>query len=188
MNWKNTTARYGVITKFFHWVIFFGIVFQYLVGNIMIRITQSQTALGYSQGTLYNWHKSIGLIIFGFVVARYLWRRFTFLPNWAPTLTTREHTFIHWMERILYITMFLMPISGYIFVMAGGYGVNFFGVYHLPNPMGKIEPLALAAQYTHRIASIVMLIALILHIGFVLKHQFVNRDRLINRMLPFTHQ
>jgi len=188
VNWKNSLARYGVITKFFHWTIFFGIVFQYLVGNVMIRVSQSQTALGYSQGTLYNWHKSIGLIIFGLVVFRYLWRRLTPLPDWAHSLSERERTYTHWVERILYISMFLMPISGYLFVMAGGYGVHFFGLYHLPNPIGEIEPLALAAQYTHRFTSIVMLITLILHIGFVLKHQFANRDRLANRMLPFTHQ
>ena len=184
MQLKNATKQYGGITKFLHWAVFFGFVFQYIVGNIMIGISQSQTALGYSQGTLYNWHKSIGLIVLAIVAVRYVWRKFSRLPDWAETLTEREREFVHWVERILYICMFLMPISGYIFVMAGGYGVLFFGLFPLPNPIGKIEWLANAAQLVHRVTGYLILLTLVGHVGLVLKHQLVNRDRLLNRMLP----
>lgn len=185
MTLQNTKERYGALTKFFHWVIFFGFVFQYIVANIMTSIAQSETALGFTQGMLYNWHKSVGLILFIFIVARYLWRRFSKLPDWAPTLTKKEQTLIHWYERVLYICMFLMPISGYLFVMAGGYGVMFFGVTPLPNPIGKNETIALIAETIHWLTSYAILISLFLHIGLVLKHQFIHRDQLLLRMLPF---
>ncbi len=188
MQLANTTARYGGVTKFLHWLVFFAFVFQYIVANIMIRITQSQTALGFSQGTLYNWHKSIGLLILATVAVRYVWRKLSPLPDWAETLTKRERNWVHWIERILYICMFLMPISGYFFVMAGGYGVLFFGLYPLPNPIGKVEWLANIAQIIHRTTSYIILITLAAHIGLVLKHQFVNKDRLLNRMLPSARQ
>ena len=136
MQLKNSSKRYGAVTKLFHWLVFFGFVFQYFVAAIMTRIAQADSFWGFTQGMLYNWHKSIGIIIFGIVIGRYLWRRLTWLPDWAPTLTAGERTAVHWIERILYQGMFVQPISGYIFVMAGGYGVNFFGVYHLPNPIG----------------------------------------------------
>lgn len=188
MQLTNSSKRYGAVTKFFHWVIFIGFVFQYFVATIMLRIAQSESFWGFTQGFLYNWHKSVGLIIFGLVIGRYLWRRLTRLPNWAPTLSKRERVWVHWIERILYICMFVMPISGYLFVMAGGYGVHFFGLYHLPNPIGKIEWLALIAEYTHWVTAITIVVTWFCHIGLVLKHQLIDRDRLLNRMLPFTHQ
>lgn len=188
MKLKNSKKRYGAMTKLFHWLVFVGFVFQYFVANVMLRISQSESFLGFTQGMLYNWHKSIGLIIFGIVICRYLWRRFTPLPNWAPGLGAGEKKTIHWLERILYFCMFAMPISGYIFVMAGGYGVQFFGLYPLPNPIGKIEWLALVAEYVHYFTAITIVITWLVHMGLVIKRQFVHKDRYLQRMLPFTHQ
>ena len=184
MQLKNTTTHYGGITKLLHWLVFIGFVFQYIVANVMQGLAESQTALGMTQGALYNWHKSMGLIILAIVAIRYVWRKFSRLPDWAETLTERERSFVHFVERVLYTCMFLMPISGYIYVMAGGYGVLFFGLFPLPNPFGEIDWLSSAAQIIHRITGMVILVALVGHIGLVLKHQFVNRDRLLNRMLP----
>lgn len=184
----NTSKRYGFVTKLFHWLVFIGFVFQYFVASIMLRIAQADSFWGFTQGVLYNWHKSIGLIIFGIVIGRYLWRRFTPLPDWAPTLTANERSAVHWIERILYLCMFIQPISGYIFVMTGGYGVHFFGVYHLPNPIGKIAWLALIAEYTHWVTAITIVVAWLGHMFIVFKHHLFRRDRLLYRMLPFTHQ
>lgn len=184
MQLTNTSTRYGGITKLLHWLVFIGFVFQYIVANTMQEIAASQTAFGMTKGELYNSHKSIGLVILAIVAIRYVWRRFSRLPDWAETLTERERTFIHWAERVLYTCMFLMPISGFVYSMAGGQGVLFFGVFPLPNPFGEIGWLSSVAQITHRITAMVILVTLVGHIGLVLKHQFVNKDRLLNRMLP----
>ena len=81
MQLTNTTTHYGGITKLLHWLVFIGFVFQYIVANIMTGIAQSETALGMTQGALYNWHKSIGIIILAIVAIRYVWRRFSRLPD-----------------------------------------------------------------------------------------------------------
>ncbi|MCA9980314.1 MAG: cytochrome b/b6 domain-containing protein, partial [Anaerolineales bacterium] len=136
MQWKNSATTYGTITKTFHWLVFLIFANQYIVAFNMLRIASNETALGgFSQGTLYNWHKSIGLIALLVILLRYTWRKTTRLPNWADTLSDREKTLIHWYERLLYLAMFIMPISGYLYVMSGGYGVHFFSTVHLPNPI-----------------------------------------------------
>jgi len=84
MTFRNSSARYGVVTKALHWLIFVGIVMQYFVASIMLRIKDAETFWGITQGPYYNWHKSVGLIIFGLVICRYLWRRFGGLPDWSP--------------------------------------------------------------------------------------------------------
>jgi cytochrome b561 len=187
MRWKNTKDAYGVVTKTFHWLIFLLFANQYIVAYAMLSINQNETALGgYSQGTLYNWHKSIGLIVLLLVLLRFTWRKTTRLPNWAETLSGRERVIVHWYERVLYAAMFVMPISGYLYVMSGGYGVHFFSRVHLPNPIPLSETLAAAARWTHIATGWVILAALALHVGLVLKHQLLQRDGLLRRMLPFT--
>jgi cytochrome b561 len=50
--------------------------------------------------------------------------------------------------------MFLMPVSGYLFVTAGGFGVTLLGAWDLPNPMGERPLLATAAKWTHSAGSL----------------------------------
>ena len=52
--------------------------------------------------------------------------------------------------------MFVMPVSGFIYVMAGGYGVNLFGVWEMPNLIGRWPSLATAAKWTHIVSAYVL--------------------------------
>jgi cytochrome b561 len=80
--------------------------------------------------------------------------------------------------------MFVMPVSGWLYVMAGGYGVTLFGVWELPNPIGARPALALAAKWTHIAGAWILLLTLAGHIGLVLWHTLMRRDGLLRRMLP----
>jgi cytochrome b561 len=184
MTWLNTNDGYGSLTKFFHWFVVVLFAFQFAAANIMLRIEPNGTALGFSQATFYNWHKSIGLLALLVAVLRLLARRSGQLPDWAPTLSVRERKFVHRAEQLLYTAMLLMPISGFIYVMAGGYGVNLFGVLDLANPIGQHESLAIAAKWTHIVSSYALLMAIAGHVGLVLRHQVILGDRLLYRMLP----
>jgi cytochrome b561 len=165
MTWLNTKDGYGSLTKFFHWFVVVLFAFQFAAANIML-------------------HKSIGLLALLVAVLRLLARRSGQLPDWAPTLSVRERKFVHRAEQLLYTAMLLMPISGFIYVMAGSYGVNLFGVLDLANPIGKHESLAIAAKWTHIVSSYALLMAIAGHVGLVLRHQVLLGDRLLHRMLP----
>jgi cytochrome b561 len=51
------------------------------------------------------------------------------LPPWAATLTPLEQRIIHRTEQLLYGTLLIMPLSDFIYVMAGttGFGCSVFG-------------------------------------------------------------
>jgi cytochrome b561 len=184
MSWLNTQEGYGTLTKVLHWAIVALFAFQYAAAHIMLRIGPEQTALGLTQATYYNWHKSIGLMALAIAVLRLLARAWGRLPDWAPTLSARERSFVHRAEQVLYAAMFVMPVSGYLYVMAGGYGVNLFGVVELANPVGESKLIAAAAKGTHIASSYLLLLALVGHVGLVLRHQLLLKDRLLDRMLP----
>ncbi len=180
----NTSDGYGALTKALHWLVVALFAFQFAAANIMLRLDDNATAMGMGQTTYYNWHKSIGLVALAVAVLRLLARRQGSLPDWAPTLSGRERAFIHRAEQVLYAAMFVMPASGFLYVMAGGYGVNLFGGWELPNPIGARPWLASVAKWTHITSAYVLVATLAGHVGLVLWHTLVLRDGLIKRMLP----
>src|SRR5215468_11803726 len=127
----NSNLGYGALTKLFHWLIVFLFAFQYLSAKIMLHTPAEATTLGVSQGTYYNWHKSLGLVAALVMLARLANRQIGELPPWAPMLTPLEQRIIHRTEQLLYGTLFIMPLSGILYVMAGNYGVRLFGLWDL---------------------------------------------------------
>ena len=184
MSLLNSANGYGALTKLFHWLIAAMFAFQYAAALVMTRMAPTDTALGMPQSAWFNWHKSIGLVALAIAVMRLLNRRAGELPPWAPTLVDWEMSFIHRAEQIMYLAMVAMPVSGFLYVMAGGYGVHLFGQWHLPNPIGAWPLLATAAKLVHQLAGIALAAAVIGHVGLVLRHQLLLRDGLLRRMLP----
>jgi cytochrome b561 len=180
----NSAAGYGALTKLFHWLIALLVLLQYVSANIMLRTPAEATTLGLDQGTYYNWHKSLGLVALLITLVRFANRRIGALPPWAPTLTPLEQAIVHRTEQLLYAALLIMPLSGFLFVMAGNYGVLLFGVWDLPNPIGRAPLVAEAALWVHVACAMLLLLPLGTHLGLVLGHHFGLRDRLIRRMLP----
>ena len=143
---KNSATCYGSVSRFLHWSVVTLFAFQYLSAAIMTHLARDKTLLGLSQGDLYNWHKSIGLVLLTLALARLIWRKATPLPDWAPVLSKTERAISHRNETLLYGCMFLLPLSGYLFVMAGNFGVKLFGLVNLPNPMLAISDASFGYQ------------------------------------------
>lgn len=180
----NANGQYGALTKLFHWAIVLFFAWQYVSGNIMTGMERDDIVVGMNQNAYYNWHKSIGLVALVIAVLRLINRSLGTLPPWAPTLTGGEQSFIHRMEQVLYTAMFVMPVSGYVYVMGGGFGVKLFGVWDLYNPIGRSELWAGIGKWIHIVSGYVLAAAVIAHLFIVLRHQFVVKDGLIKRMLP----
>jgi cytochrome b561 len=180
----NSAAGYGSLTKAFHWFTVGAFAFQYAAAAVMTRMKPGAQVMGAGQDDYYNWHKSIGLIALAIALIRLWARKQGQLPDWAPTLTPVEQRFIHRAEQVLYAAMFVMPVSGLFYVMAGGYGVMLFGVVELPNPLPHLPALATACRLAHVAMGWLLLLTVLAHVGLVLRHQLVLKDGLLRRMLP----
>jgi cytochrome b561 len=180
----NSRDGYGAVSKTAHWLIVVLFAFQYAAGLTMTRLGEGERAFGLSGDALYNWHKTLGLVALAVAVVRLWARHVGELPPWAPTLSEAERRFVHRAERVLYAAMLVLPVSGFVYVMAGDYGVMVAGVWELPNPLPRSEALAAAGRWVHIGAAIVLAAALAGHLGLVLWHTLVLGDRLLWRMLP----
>lgn len=180
----NSADGYGALTKALHWLIAGLFLTQYFTAVVMLRTPAEGTMLGMAQSTTYNWHKSLGLLALLLAVARIANRKAGALPPWAPTLTPLEQAIIHRSEQLLYTAMLVMPLSGLLYVMAGGFGVRLFGLFDLPNPIGTYPVLAAAAKWVHVASALLLLLPLGAHFALVFGHHMIARDGLISRMLP----
>lgn len=179
----NSRAGYGTLTKALHWSIVTLFALQFVGGNIMTSIDFNSSYAGISTNTYFNWHKSLGLVALLVAILRIINRQMGQLPPWAPTLTTAEQKFIHRVEQFFYLAMFVMPVTGWLYVMWGNYGVNLFGVWEMPRPLPRNDTLRDVAKWAHIGAGWVLLIGILAHVGLVLRHQIIKKDGLLKRML-----
>ena len=185
MNWDNTQKEYGAITKALHWAVVILIIAQFALGITMASIpfNSNETVGGYNRFEWFQWHQSFGLLMLLVVVARIIWRRRSTLPDWAEGLTQWDRKYAHIVERTLYWLMVLVPLSGLLLVMTKVDNIYFFGL-HIPSFLPHNESIANILGGIHGITRLLLLLTILFHVGFILKHQLVNKDGLLKRMLP----
>jgi cytochrome b561 len=77
-----------------------------------------------------------------------------------------------------------VPLIGWAYSSAAGFPVVLFGVLPLPDLVGPDKALAELIKPWHEIAAWALAALAALHVAAALKHQLIDRDGLINRMLP----
>lgn len=185
MHWNNTKLHYGLTTKALHWAVVLLIFTQFALGMSMASLAPNsiETVWGFTKTELMLNHQSFGVLLLLTVIARIAWRQYSTLPDWAESLSKGDRKYAHIVERALYLLMFITPLSGLMLVMTLSNHVNFFGAA-IPSILPHNEALSTTISSVHAISRMLILLVFFMHIGFVLKHQFFNKDRLLNRMLP----
>jgi cytochrome b561 len=83
---------------------------------------------------------------------------------------------------LMYIAVFSMAIFGWLMSSWGGHSVYFLGM-NLALPVKKSQPLSHLWGDFHYWTAWALLSLIVLHLLAALYHQFILRDKLINRML-----
>jgi cytochrome b561 len=191
---RNGEHGYGGVTKALHWLTVGVITGQFLVGYSVRgelddhgghggRDDESFDALDHGHGggsgsgrsggddgfedlfsngvRLPELHVLLGLSILALAFVRVAWRYAGSLPPWAPAFGRAERTLEGWLERVLLLLLFAIPLSGLLLVGTG-----------------EDDYLPL-----HVTAHVAFFVAVALHVGLVLKHTVIQRDRHLARML-----
>jgi cytochrome b561 len=174
-----TRTQYGALARLFHWAIAALIVVTVPCGLVMSNIGP-----GPIQNTLYVSHESIGLTVLGLATLRLIWRfidRPPPLPASVSPLQARAARLNHW---LLYLLLFVMPASGYLLVIAGGYPMTYFALFDVPRLVDKNEQLSKLAESAHLTLQFAVYALVLLHVAAALHHHFVRRDGVLRRMWP----
>lgn len=130
---------------------------------------------------LYLSHKSFGLLVLVLLVLRIFFFVFLKKPKAIKSHKKWEKALAHSVHLLLYGSLLLMPLSGWVMSSAGDYTVQFFGL-HLPDIVEKDEALFERANAFHAFLSYALIISIVLHALGALKHHIIDKDETLRRM------
>lgn len=166
-----------------HWLLALAMIAMSGVGLYMAN---------FEAWALYPIHKSIGILILLPALLRAVWRLKEGWPaplGRSSALQQRAAQAVHW---LLLLSTLAMPLSGMMYSGASGHGFGIFGLQLLaeqpdPGRPGEVLPLHAGlsdlAQNLHSLFGYLLIAALLLHVAGALKHQLLDRDGTLSRML-----
>lgn len=183
MKIKDSTQRYGFMTKILHWTtaILFICQYYWVYWKRYVLPEKSELGVYYIRGL----HKPIGvciLIIGIFFIAWRIMNSRPAPPAHSPAWERRAAKLTH---AFLYLSMLVMPLSGILMSMAGGYPIDMFGQFQLPMLIAKNKELSSALYQVHELTSYVVIGLFTLHVIAALKHHWIDKDNILVRILPF---
>ena len=177
---KNTPDSYGCMAKALHWVIGLMVIVLLGVGLYMSDLDPSPFKF-----QLYGMHKAFGATVLGLMLFRLFWRAAVSpAPSPMPTHAPWEKALSRGVHYAFYTALIAMPLSGWALSSAAGHPVSVFGLFSLPDLVGKDEELAEAMGETHEILGNLIIALIVLHVAGALKHHLVDKDGTLRRMLP----
>ena len=130
----------------------------------------------------------VWLIALPFVLLRLVWRA-THRPPALPRAMEQampgwQKVAHHATHHLLYVLFFAVPLIGWAYSSAAGFPIVFLGLWQLPDFVPVSKELAEAIKPWHEISAFAMAGLVLLHVAAALKHQIIDRDGLLQRMLP----
>lgn len=184
---RSRPNRYGDVAVGFHWLIAVLIITLLAVGKFMTELDENDPL----RFTLTQWHKSFGITVLALSVLRLLWR-WTYkapahpagAPGWEKLAANLAHF-------ALYAFMFILPLSGWMYVSASPLNIDtlLFNVIELPH-IAPLESVADKEAVAHRLETVhtwagnALILIVLAHIGAALKHHLFEKDDVLRRMLP----
>ena len=184
---RNTATEYGSFIKVIHWLMAAIILTLIMVGIYMAdlpRVTEEEKQFAMQ---LYGMHKSFGVVIMLLVVMRVVWLLAN--PNLPlpAVFNGKERLLVESLKKLLYLMMFLMPISGYLMANAGGHPIMFFGLFELPALIGENKAVGGVIKVLHMLGGWAMLLVVLVHMAGALKHRLLeekgSEKDILRRML-----
>jgi cytochrome b561 len=84
----------------------------------------------------------------------------------------------------MYALFFVVPLVGWAYSSAAGFPVVLFGVLPLPDFVPVDKALAELIKPWHEITAVGLALLVIMHVGAAIKHQWLDKHALLQRMWP----
>lgn len=175
MQLRNTLQSYGVVARFFHWVMFL------LIGPTMF-LALNMDDMAEPDKALTEWvHRSLGLVILMLLVLRFAWKLANPRPADppGPALMNMAAHVVHW---LFYAIILLQIVAGIALSQAGGEPVTLFGLFTLPVMVPPDKGVQEFWERIHEVNWIVLAVLVIGHVLAALYHHFSDRDDVFSRM------
>jgi cytochrome b561 len=165
----------------FHWLIALLIISGFAIGWVMTSIP------GFTPGKLryFSWHKWIGVTAFALVLLRIIWRLTHEAPPLPGHMSRWQRLVAQAVHGLLYLLMIAVPVTGYLYSSAANVPVVYLGLVPLPRIIAPDPALKAVLKTAHVTLDYCLAGLVLVHVAAALKHQWIDRDGLLSRMMPF---
>ncbi len=180
-NINAVASRYSLGAIAFHWLIAILIAMNFVIAWRVDGVPKD------IQPVIIGYHKAWGMLILTLSVLRLIWRFTHRAPPLLESLKSWEAALakvVHW---LFYFLMIAIPMAGWTMHSAftGGQPVSFFGLFNFPGlPLAQAKATGGLFHDLHGALATLMMGLVALHVLAALKHQFIDRDGTLRRMLP----
>lgn len=179
--------RYTGVAIALHWLIALLILTNLYLGWRM------GFEKGMAQFTTFQLHKSVGISVLAFSLVRLAWRLSHRPPPYPADQAPWEKRTAHAVHWTFYLLMIAMPLTGWIIVSASPLNIPTLLFKTIPFPhLGFVHDLPIATRkgieanigLTHVVLAYGFAALIALHVAAAWKHQLIDRDGELFRMLP----
>lgn len=170
--------KYDPLSLALHWTTVLLVLAQFATALAIDRIdpTWVKTVLGL--------HRSTGVLLWGVVAFRLIWRSTAMrLPPFPPTMARWHITGVHLSEYGLYALLLIQPVTGLADTLWHGRAFPLFG-QDVPVLVERNRDLAALAHTGHMLGAYILAAVVGLHAGAALFHHFILKDGVLRSMWP----
>jgi len=176
MQISNTSEKYGLLAKLFHWFTFIALIIQIPFGFYLVGLEFSDRRID-----LENIHILIGITIFYFVLLRLIWKLFNPSPKSEHNFFKGQNLIAKTNHFLLYVGIFAITISGVLKKLYMGEKLNFF-IFQYAFKESNFQ-LADSFYVVHIYANYLLIALVSLHILATVAHHVFFKDKILKKML-----
>lgn len=177
---RESESRYSTVSILLHWTIAVLLIANVLVGGWM------EDAEGADKFAWFSLHKALGITVFVLTLVRLGWRIGHPWPALPAHMAAWERMLARATHILFYVMLLAIPLLGWGAASAGGApATDWFGLFPIGNlPVPRSEALGETLGGAHKLLIKATYVLIGLHVLGAIKHQFLNRDGVLHRMLP----
>jgi cytochrome b561 len=176
---RSSRLGYGAVTQLFHWLT------VALVGTVYIVSPGGSEARVYSAAfdSARQTHETIGILLFGLVLMRILWRLYEPTPEpppmapWMKLSASAAHL-------ALYALLLAIPLTAIAGAWLENHPLTIFGIGNVGPMLSPVPGLGQSIAYIHTILGNVIIWLAGFHAAAALFHHYFMRDNILTSMLP----
>lgn len=169
--------RYSSTAIIIHWLMAIMIISMICLGVYMTDLPKGSD----ERSWFFMLHKSLGLTLALLAIIRLAWKIISAPPELPSYVSAAQQKLAKATHHLLYLMMFLQPVSGYISSSFSGYKTKIWGIA-LPHWGWKAPGLNKLFTLIHDISAFCLVALILLHIAGVIYHLHKKENDLFRRM------
>lgn len=182
-------TRYDGVAMIIHWLTAVLMIYMVFFGEDLMKSGEKLAKAGDTANATFepSIHVTLGVLIFLLTILRIIWRLTHTAPAYPASMKRYEVVGSKSLHGLFYLLLIAIPLTGWI--TFGGFSeevpvmaqAQVFGLFAMPQPPFTSHLF----KELHELGSNAAMVLIILHVLAALKHQFIDKDSILGRMLPW---